>query len=101
MGKQPSMGQKKSKDAIARAALASRKGTKKKWSKGKTKEKKSYDVFVTPKVMKDIEKEIQKMRMVTPAILGDRFKLVSSVARKVMRHFADNKKILPLDAQSK
>jgi small subunit ribosomal protein S25e len=49
MGKQPSMGQKKSKEAIARAALASRKTSKKKWSKGKEKEKKDLAVFVTPK----------------------------------------------------
>ena len=47
MGKQPTMGQKKSKDAIARAAAASRKGQKKKWSKGKVKEKANFEVFVT------------------------------------------------------
>lgn len=49
MGKQPSMGQKKSKEAIARAAMASRKSAKKKWSKGKEKDKKDLAVFVTPK----------------------------------------------------
>jgi small subunit ribosomal protein S25e len=43
------MGQKKSKEAIARAAMASRKTSKKKWSKGKEKEKKDLAVFVTPK----------------------------------------------------
>ncbi len=40
------MGQKKSKDAIAKAALASRKTSKKKWSKGKEKEKKDFGVFL-------------------------------------------------------
>jgi ribosomal protein S25 len=39
------MGQKKTKDAIAKAALASRKTSKKKWSKGKEKEKKDFGVF--------------------------------------------------------
>ena len=39
MGKQPTKGQKQSKDAIARAAAASRKGSKKKWSKGKVQDK--------------------------------------------------------------
>ena len=48
MGKQPTMGQKKSKEAIARAAAASRKGQKKKWSKGKVKDKMNLEVFVTP-----------------------------------------------------
>ena len=98
MGKQPTMGQKKSKDAIARAAAASRKGSKKKWSKGKVKEKRNYEVFVTPSMMKDLEKELPKMRLITPAILAERFKLVASVARKVIRHFAQAEKIKPLDA---
>ena len=48
MGKQPTMGQKKSKDAIARAAASSRKGGKKKWSKGRVKDKLNLEVFVTP-----------------------------------------------------
>ena len=99
MGKQPTMGQKKSKDAIARAAAASRKGSKKKWSKGKVKEKRNFDVFVSPTVMKDMEKEIPKMRLVTPAIVAERFKIVASVSRKVIRHFASIDKIKPLDAQ--
>ena len=47
MGKQPTTGQKRSKDAIARAAAASRKGQKKKWSKGKVKEKSNFDVLIT------------------------------------------------------
>jgi len=47
MGKQPSMGQKKSKEAIAKAAVSSRKGGKKKWSKGKEKDKKDFGVFLT------------------------------------------------------
>ncbi len=49
MGKQPSMGQKKSKEAIARAAQASRKSSKKKWSKGNQKDKKDLAVFLTQK----------------------------------------------------
>lgn len=49
MGKQPVMGQKKSKDAIARAAQASRKTSKKKWSKAGKKDTKDFNVFVTNK----------------------------------------------------
>lgn len=43
------MGQKKSKEAIARAALASRKGKKKKWNDAKKKDKKNLAVFVLEK----------------------------------------------------
>ncbi len=81
MGKQPTMGQKKSKDAIARAAAASRKGQKKKWSKGKLKDKLNYEVFVTPSLLKEMEKEIPKMRLVTISQVVARFKIVGSVAR--------------------
>lgn len=81
MGKQPTMGQKKSKDAIARAAAASRKGSKKKWTKGKAKDKKNYDVYVSKSVLKEMEKELPKMRLITPSLVADRFKIVASVAR--------------------
>lgn len=98
MGKQPTMGQKKSKDAIARAAAASRKGQKKKWSKGKVKEKANFDVFVTKGQFKDIEKDIQKMRLITIAIISEKYRIVMSVARQLLRHFANEGLILPLDA---
>jgi small subunit ribosomal protein S25e len=101
MGKQPSMGQKKSKEAIARAALASRKTSKKKWSKGKEKEKKDLAVFVTPKQLIDIEKEVQKMRLVTPSVVSDRFKVNCSIARRLIKYAAGKNLIRALDSQSK
>jgi small subunit ribosomal protein S25e len=101
MGKQPSMGQKKSKEAIARAALASRKSSKKKWSKGKEKDKKDLAVFVTSKQLADMEKEVQKMRLVTPSVVSDRFKVNCSIAKRVIRYFAGKNLIRALDSQSK
>ncbi len=101
MGKQPSMGQKKSKEAIARAAQASRKTSKKKWSSGKQKEKKDLAVFVTSKQLADMEKEVQKMRLVTPSIVSDRFKVNCSIARQVIRHFASKNLVRALDSQSR
>ena len=99
MGKQPTMGQKKSKEAIARAAAASRKGQKKKWSKGKVTEKSNLDVYVDPKKFKDMEKDIPKMKLITLSTVSDRFKVTLSVARKVIRYFAEQNKILALDFQ--
>lgn len=101
MGKQPSMGQKKSKEAIARAAQASRKSTKKKWSKGKEKDKKDLAVFITNKQLADIEKEIPKIRLVTPSVISDKFKINCSVAKRIIRYCEDKKLIRALDAQSK
>jgi small subunit ribosomal protein S25e len=93
MGKQPTMGQKKSKEAIARAAAASRKGQKKKWSKGKVAEKRNYEVLVTKGMLKDMEKEIPRMRLVTIHTVSDRFKVVASTAKRIIRHFAEQGKI--------
>ena len=86
MGKQPTQGQKKSKEAIARAAAASRKGQKKKWSKGKVKDKRNYSVFITKSQLADMEKEIAKMRLVSLSTLSDRYKIVASVSRQIIRY---------------
>jgi small subunit ribosomal protein S25e len=101
MGKQPIMGQKKSKDAIAKAAMASRKTSKKKWSKGKEKEKKEFGVFVTSEQFKDLLKELPKMRLITPAIISERFKIVLSVAKQAIRYLAGENKIKALDKQTR
>ena len=99
MGKQPTMGQKKSKDAIARAAAASRKGQKKKWSKGKVSDKSNLDVFVDPKKLQEITKDLPKMRLVTLATVSDRFKVTMSLARQLIRYFAAQGMITALDTQ--
>lgn len=101
MGKQPSMGQKKSKEQIAKAAMASRKTSKKKWSKGGQKEKKDFNVFLNNEQFKDMAKEIVKMKLVTPSILSERFKVVMSVAKRAIRYFAQENKIKELGKQTK
>lgn len=95
------MGQKKSKDAIAKAAMASRKTSKKKWSKGKEKEKRDYNVFLNNEQFKDLLKETPKMRLITPALLADRFKVILSVAKQAIKYLAAEKRIRPLDKQTK
>ena len=99
MGKQPTMGQKKSKEAIARAASASRKNQKKKWNKGKVKDKLNYNVLLEPKQFKDVEKELPKMKLITLSSVAERFKVVGSVARQIIRYFHEQKKINALDFQ--
>ena len=79
--------------------MASRKGSKKKWSKGKVKEKLTNAVLVDPKQFKDIEKELPKMKLITVATVTDRFKVVASIARQMIRYFHDQGKIRALDFQ--
>ena len=97
MGKQPTIGQKKSKDAIARAAASSRKGSKKKWSKGKVKEKLNNFVLIEPKLLKDMERDIPRMRVITTFVIVEKFKVVAGVAKQVLRQLALQGKIKPLD----
>ena len=99
MGKQPTIGQKKSKESIARAAAMSRKGLKKKWSKGKVTEKLNLNVVITPSLWKQIEKDIGFMKVITISTVSDRFKIVASLARKVIRHFGSTGLIQPLQFQ--
>ena len=99
MGKQPTMGQKKTKEAIAKAAAASRKTSKKKWSKGKVKEKLNNAVLLDPKQFKDVEKELPKMKLITISTVADRFKVAGSVARNLIRYFYEKKQVGPLDFQ--
>jgi len=56
---------------------------------------------VTPKQLKEIETDISKMRLITPSLISDKYKITSSVAKKVIKYFSASGKILPLDAQSK
>jgi len=58
-------------------------------------------VYVTPKQLKEIETDISKMRLITPSLISDKYKITSSVAKKVIKYFSASGKILPLDAQSK
>ena len=99
MGKQPTIGQKKSKESIARAAAMSRKGLKKKWSKGRVAEKLNLEVVILPKLWKSIEKELPYMKVITISAVSDKFKIVASLARKVIRHFAEAGEIKALQFQ--
>ena len=41
-------------------------------------------------------KEIVKMKLVTPSILSERFKIVMSVAKQAIRYFSNDNKIKEL-----
>ena len=46
-------------------------------------------------------KEIVKMKLVTPSILAERFKIVMSVAKQAIKFFANDSKIRELGKQTK
>ena len=101
MGKQPTTGQKKSKEQIARAAANSRKGSKKKWTTGKVKDKLNHAVLLEPKQFKEIEKNLPSMKLITLSLVAEKFKVVHSIAKQLIRYFAAQKKIELIDYHSK
>merc|ERR1712014_7865 len=99
MGKQPTMGQKKTKEAIAKAASASKKGGKKKWSKGKVKDKLNNKVFMDEATDKAMRKDVTNMSLITISTLSEKYKIIGSLARPLIKQFAAEGKIVPIGNQ--
>merc|ERR1711959_222823 len=89
MGKQPATGTKKTKAAMAKAAQ-SRKGAKKKWTKGKVKDKVNHAVFIEAASENGYELGIHKVgRLVSVSTFVDKFKVNGSVARAMMKKMCE------------
>ena len=92
----------KSKEAKMKAAQAGGSRTKKKkWGKGKMREKANHLVLMTADVLKDIEKEVPKQKCITIASMVERYGCGGSLARKVLRHLANQGKIKLVENHSK
>merc|ERR1712070_183819 len=92
-------GQKKSKEQIAKAASASKKGGKKKWSKGKVKDKLNNKVFLDEGTWKNMQKDLPNMALVTVSSVCEKFKIIGSIARPVMRKMAEEGKLVKFGNQ--
>merc|ERR1739848_321572 len=76
----------KSKEAKLKAAMAGGRSKKKKWAKGKVKEKLANMVMFDKSTYDKIMKEIPKAKLITPAVVSERLKVNGSVARQAIRH---------------
>merc|ERR1712060_918777 len=79
----------KSKEAKMKAAMAGGKSKKKKWSKGKAKEKLSNMVMFDKPTFDKLVKEIPKAKLITPAVVSERLKVNGSVARAGIRYLEE------------
>lgn len=75
----------KSKEAKIKAALAGGKGKKKKWSKGKQKDKVENAIMFDKNIWDKLHKEIPKAKIITPSIISERIKVNGSLARQAIR----------------
>jgi len=73
-----------SKAAKAAKAMAGGKGKKKKWSKGKMKEKANNQVLFEQSTYDKLLAEVPKYKMITISILVDRLRVTASLARKAI-----------------
>merc|ERR1711870_209142 len=79
----------KSKEAKMKAAMAGGKSKKKKWSKGKVKEKLANLVMFDKPTYDKLLKEIPRAKLITPAVVSERLKVNGSIARLAIRHLEE------------
>ena len=79
----------KSKEAKMKAAMAGGRSKKKKWSKGKVKEKLANLVMFDKGTYDKLMKEIPKAKLITPAVVSERLRVNGSVARMAIRHLEE------------
>ncbi|TAQ90371.1 hypothetical protein B7494_g1322 [Chlorociboria aeruginascens] len=58
---------------------------KKKWSKGKVKDKAQHAVILDKAISDKLNKDVQSYRLVTVAVLVDRLKINGSLARRCLK----------------
>merc|ERR1711985_10323 len=79
----------KSKEAKMKAAMAGGKSKKKKWSKGKVKEKLQNAVMFDKATFDKMLKEIPKAKLITASVVSERLKVNGSVARQAIKHLEE------------
>lgn len=94
-------GTKKSKDAISKAATQ-KKGGAKKWTKGKVKEKADNAVFLDRASYDKILTGIPKLgKHISTSSLIEKFKIVGSIARTMLRKAVENGSIKAIESHSR
>mmetsp|Transcript_20737 Transcript_20737/g.52242 ORF Transcript_20737/g.52242 Transcript_20737/m.52242 type:complete len:111 (-) Transcript_20737:108-440(-) len=88
--------QQKTKEQKLKAALSGGKGRKKKWSKGKVKEKMMNAVLFDKPTYDKMMKEIPKTKLITQAVVSERCKINGSLARQAIRHLEGEGHIVPV-----
>eukprot|EP00428_Durinskia_dybowskii_P062174 CAMPEP_0170363368 /NCGR_PEP_ID=MMETSP0117_2-20130122/4819_1 /TAXON_ID=400756 /ORGANISM="Durinskia baltica, Strain CSIRO CS-38" /LENGTH=108 /DNA_ID=CAMNT_0010617829 /DNA_START=46 /DNA_END=372 /DNA_ORIENTATION=+ len=85
--------QQKTKEQKLAAALAGGKSKKKKWSKGKLREKLNSKVLFDEDGWKRLQDEVPKMKLITPSALVERLKINGSLARAACKFLLEEGKI--------
>merc|ERR1739848_398893 len=90
----------KSKEAKAKAAMSSSKGKKKKWSKGKVRDKLVNLSLFDKATFDKFNKEVPGYKVITASICSERMKLRASLAKQGLRRLHAEGKIKCVVAHS-
>ncbi|KAF8928804.1 40S ribosomal protein S25 [Haplosporangium gracile] len=85
------------KDVAAKPSSSSGgKAKKKKWSKGKVKDKANNAVILDKTTYDKLMKEVPTYKLVSPSVLVDRLRINGSLARAAIRELANQGLIVPV-----
>merc|ERR1712066_534532 len=86
----------KSKEAKAKAAMSSGKGKKKKWSKGKVRDKLVNLALFDKPTWDKFKKDVPGYKVITPAICSERLKIRASLAKIGLRELEKTGDVTPI-----
>lgn len=89
------------KAAKAAAAMAGGKKGKKKWSKGKVKDKAQHIVVLDQEKYDKIIKDVPTYKFISVSVLVDRLKIGGSIARVALKQLESEGVIKPVSKHSK
>merc|ERR1712008_111933 len=78
------------------AAMAGGKGKKKKWSKGKSRDKVDNKVLFTKEQYERLYSEVPKMKLITVSAVVEKLKVNGGLARRGLRELEGEGKIRPV-----
>ena len=78
------------------AAMGGGKGKKKKWSKGKSRDKVDNKVLMSKEQHDRMHEEVPKMKLITVSAVVEKLKVSGGLARRALRDLAEEGKIRPV-----
>ncbi|KAL7491388.1 hypothetical protein ACHAWT_002072 [Skeletonema menzelii] len=94
--KMPPKVQQKSKEQKMAAAMAGGKGKKKKWSKGKSRDKVDNKVLFSKEQYDRLNSEVPKMKLITVSTVVEKLKISGGLARRALMQLAEEGSIRPV-----
>ncbi|BAM39140.1 40S ribosomal protein S25 [Theileria orientalis strain Shintoku] len=88
--------EKKSKEAVARAAMASGRSKRKKWVKVRARDKLNNAVTFDKTAYDKLMNEIPKSKLITISVVSERLKVNGSLARQALRELESLNLIKPI-----